>query len=294
MNAAPNTIVPVGSRVSPGALRGSRGAGVLPTGSIVAFAGATAPEGWLVANGAVVSRTEFPDLFAVIGTTYGAPGELTFNLPDLRSRCPVGLGPLDGSGTHNFTLGLKYGADQVTLTTAQIPSHGHVVDINHNHGVALNAHNHGDPSHAHLTNVDHYHNITVNDHNHGDPSHGHTNNGAYVQYQGLSVGAGGNATYGLGGPGPTHWTNYAGVGLHNAGAIGGSTWWTSQMDGSWANRASDYRTVGLQNAGNFGGSTNYVSEQLAGWHNRDTTATGGGGAHNNVPPSLGLNYIIKY
>jgi len=54
-------------------------------GSVSAFALSTAPAGWLKANGAAVSRTTYADLFAAIGTTFGAgDGSTTFNLPDLR------------------------------------------------------------------------------------------------------------------------------------------------------------------------------------------------------------------
>ena len=53
--------------------------------SVSAFARSTAPAGWLKANGAAVSRTTYADLFAAIGTTFGAgDGSTTFNLPDLR------------------------------------------------------------------------------------------------------------------------------------------------------------------------------------------------------------------
>lgn len=56
-----------------------------PEGMVSAFARATAPAGWLKANGAAVSRTAYANLFAAIGTTFGAgDGFNTFNLPDLR------------------------------------------------------------------------------------------------------------------------------------------------------------------------------------------------------------------
>lgn len=56
-----------------------------PSGAVAYFAQQTAPVGWLKANGAAVSRTVYADLFAAIGTTYGAGnGSATFNLPDLR------------------------------------------------------------------------------------------------------------------------------------------------------------------------------------------------------------------
>ena len=54
-----------------------------PTGMITPFGGSTAPEGWLVCDGSAISRTDYADLFAVIGTTYGdGDGSSTFNLPE--------------------------------------------------------------------------------------------------------------------------------------------------------------------------------------------------------------------
>ena len=59
--------------------------GMVPSGTVLYFAGQAAPAGWLKANGATLSRTAYAVLFAVIGTTYGAgDGRSTFNLPDLR------------------------------------------------------------------------------------------------------------------------------------------------------------------------------------------------------------------
>ena len=58
---------------------------VLQSGDVGYFAMNTAPNGWLKANGAAVSRTTYAALFAAIGTTFGAGnGSTTFNLPDLR------------------------------------------------------------------------------------------------------------------------------------------------------------------------------------------------------------------
>ncbi|KAG0188260.1 hypothetical protein DFQ28_005152 [Apophysomyces sp. BC1034] len=53
------------------------------TGQVAFFAFPYAPDGWLKCNGAAVSRTRYAELFAIIGTTFGA-GSGTFNLPDLR------------------------------------------------------------------------------------------------------------------------------------------------------------------------------------------------------------------
>lgn len=62
-------------------------------GDIKATGRAAAPSGWLMCDGAAVSRTTYSDLFAAIGTAYGAgDGSTSFNLPDLRGRMPVGKG----------------------------------------------------------------------------------------------------------------------------------------------------------------------------------------------------------
>ena len=67
--------------------------GGMGSGAIVAFAGADAPEGWLLCNGGEVNRTTYQTLFGVISTTYGVGnGNTTFNLPDLRGRLPAGSG----------------------------------------------------------------------------------------------------------------------------------------------------------------------------------------------------------
>ena len=59
----------------------------IPAGFILPFAGTSIPEGWLICNGAAVSRTEYAALFSAIGTKWGeGDGSTTFNLPDLDER----------------------------------------------------------------------------------------------------------------------------------------------------------------------------------------------------------------
>ena len=68
-----------------------------PAGTVIQFAGSSAPDGYLKANGNAVSRTTYAALFAAIGTTYGTgDGSTTFNLPDLRGEFVRGLD--DGRG----------------------------------------------------------------------------------------------------------------------------------------------------------------------------------------------------
>lgn len=94
-------------------------AALTPTGAVIPFAGNAAPEGWLLANGAAVSRATYSALFSVIGTAFGAgDGSTTFNLPDMRGRVPVGCDA-------NLTLGSMGGESKHKLTVKEIPAHSH-------------------------------------------------------------------------------------------------------------------------------------------------------------------------
>lgn len=64
---------------------------LVPPGVIMPYAGANSPTGFLLCNGAAVSRNVYARLFHVIGTTFGAgDGSATFNLPDIQGRVPLG------------------------------------------------------------------------------------------------------------------------------------------------------------------------------------------------------------
>lgn len=113
----------------------SGGSGGVPSGTIMAFAGSTAPDGWAFCSGAAVDRTTYANLFSVIGTSYGAgDGSTTFNLPDLRGRTIFGKDDMGGSaasrltvagGIAGSTLGAAGGSQTRTLVVANLPSHSH-------------------------------------------------------------------------------------------------------------------------------------------------------------------------
>lgn len=66
--------------------------GGFPSGTMIAFAGKSVPDGWLLCNGALVSRTTYAKLFAAIGTAWGAgDGSTTFKLPDAGGRVMQGV-----------------------------------------------------------------------------------------------------------------------------------------------------------------------------------------------------------
>lgn len=80
---------------------------LIPTGCVQAFAGATTPQGWLLCDGSAVSRTDYADLYAVIGDTYGSgDGSTTFNLPNLVDKFVEGSatsGTVKSAGLPNIT-----------------------------------------------------------------------------------------------------------------------------------------------------------------------------------------------
>ena len=87
-------------------------------GEIRMFGGNFAPAGWMFCEGQLLPISENETLFQLIGTTYGGDGESTFALPDLRGRIPIHQG-------NGFILAETGGAEEITLTVNQIPSHGH-------------------------------------------------------------------------------------------------------------------------------------------------------------------------
>ncbi|WP_336081773.1 phage tail protein [Thalassospira sp. CH_XMU1448-2] len=100
-------------------------------GSVSAFAMPTAPEGWLVCDGAAISRTEYADLFAAIGTLWGHGDQVsTFNLPDLRGEFVRGFddgrgvdaGRVFGSWQKPSIAGFDTGNDSVWSVTTTLTS----------------------------------------------------------------------------------------------------------------------------------------------------------------------------
>jgi len=106
-------------------------------GDIKITALVNASSGWLLCNGAAVSRTTYDALFAAISTTYGAgDGSTTFNVPNLKGRVPVGL---DSGQTEFDSLGETGGAKTHTLASAEMPIHTHTQDAHvHEQNVSAN------------------------------------------------------------------------------------------------------------------------------------------------------------
>jgi len=90
-----------------------------PVGTIKAYSGAVIPTNWVLADGRSLLRTDYPDLFTAIGTTYGAADSDHFNIPDLRNRFIYGASGANANA--------KGGTTQETLDTTKIPAHTHTI-----------------------------------------------------------------------------------------------------------------------------------------------------------------------
>jgi microcystin-dependent protein len=94
-------------------------------GSIKPWPAAAAPASWMLCNGAAVSRTLYPELFSLIGSTYGpGDGSTTFNLPDMRGRFVLGMG--QGAGLADRVLAAIGGEETHQLTLTELAAHNHV------------------------------------------------------------------------------------------------------------------------------------------------------------------------
>jgi microcystin-dependent protein len=139
-----NSVILVQGGVDVGAIAAN------PVGTVIDYAGGTAPGGWLLCYGQAVSRTTYALLFTAIGTNWGVgDGVTTFNVPDLRGRGTYGKDDMGGSAANRITnavsgvvgttLGATGGNEGHTLSTAEMP-----------------VHNHTDSGHAHT-----YHDLTI-------------------------------------------------------------------------------------------------------------------------------------
>jgi len=94
-------------------------------GEIRMYSGGEAPDGWLPCDGRLLAISSHPELFAVIGTTYGGDGRVTMAIPDMRGRIAMGRGA--GPGLTNRQIGQEIGSESVILSVPNLPSHDHTL-----------------------------------------------------------------------------------------------------------------------------------------------------------------------
>jgi microcystin-dependent protein len=105
-------------------------------GQIMLGAFGFAPKNFAMCNGQLLAINQNQALFSLLGTQFGGDGRVTFALPDLRGRVPVGAG---GSRDPNwqpasYPMGLPAGSEAVSLNTAEVPAHLHAASGTKNTG----------------------------------------------------------------------------------------------------------------------------------------------------------------
>lgn len=257
---------------------------IIPAGVITQYAGSSAPSGWVFCDGTAYSRTNptYTRLFAAIATNYGVgDGATTFNVPDLRGRFSVGRNASDASFD---VLAETGGTKTESLTTAQIPSH--------THGVG---------TYAVATSAEHSHNNTFSIGSNG--AHTHTASG--------TTGLGGAHSHGV--PGGVHQFTFnkgtysspdylAGYSSNNDGIIdglssgsGGASLYFGTTTGSVADHTHTFSASTDSQGSHSHSIAGGVSNGGAHTHTLSgaSLATGEGQSHNNLPPYIVVNHIIK-
>jgi microcystin-dependent protein len=92
------------------------------TGAIAMFANAYVPDGWMPCCGQLLQVMDYPELFSIIGTTYGGNGSTNFALPNLNGRFPLG-------DSHQFPLGTELGSADVYIPEDAVPTHSHAFQV---------------------------------------------------------------------------------------------------------------------------------------------------------------------
>lgn len=258
-------------------------------GQVIMFAGKSAPAGTLLCNGAAVSRTTYADLFAAIGTLYGAgDGKTTFNLPAMGDGTVVThTNSADAVG--GFTAG-EVIRHAHTASSASAGNHSHTISVGaggaHSHGASASGV--GDHAHGAWTDSQGHHAHTggtsaVGDHQHltafAEAGFAYPWGADYGQH----AGSRGNVDY------DNPWPNTSPAGAHSHS-------FTTDGAGGHAHN------IGMNGAG---AHSHDISIAQVGDHGHSATAADGGahthaitvantGGDRNLPAGLRMIYCITY
>jgi microcystin-dependent protein len=277
-----------------------------PIGEVTAFAGGSAPTGWLLCDGSAVSRTTYANLFAVCSTTYGVgDGSATFNVPNLAGRSVVGAGTGYGNGISNS------GATSYVTTSASGSVGVATIGVAAGHGIVAG----NTIVVAGVTPSGYNGTYTVTSVTSTSVSYTNATTGSQTvagtispsvltsrtrgswfgdERLALHTHTMGNHTHSISGSGTT---SAAGNHAHNVSdsyavfsnngnqLASGSFYGRFSFSNADQNRVTDY-PGDHQHSFSFSGTSGVPSS--------NTTDSGGTGAQENIMPSLVLNYIIKY
>lgn len=226
----------------------------IPVGALTPYAGGAAPPGWLLCDGSEVSRADYVALFKVIGTTYGN-GDGSTTFNLPDLRGRTTVGSGSGDGLSPRALGETFGAESHILASAEIPSHIHGGNTE-----TAGAHEHLN-SEATESMSGHKHDVRIE-----NEAHEHD--------------------YNLGVRG-TGWGSITGV----QDSRGNSITFYERLHITRGDHRHPVTTT------DDGGHTHDVTISPDKDHGHKFTTDGGTGGdqpHNNVPPSLVMNFIIRY
>ncbi|RZG00152.1 microcystin-dependent protein [Pseudoalteromonas sp. CO348] len=92
-------------------------------GTMRPFGGIFAIRDWAICQGQLLAISQNTALFSLIGDNYGGDARTTLGLPDMRGRSPVGMGVMPGG--RDYRLGMRFGMEDIALTSTQLPKHTH-------------------------------------------------------------------------------------------------------------------------------------------------------------------------
>lgn len=262
---------------------------VVPIGVVLPYAGSSAPTGFLLCDGSAVSRTTYSALFAIISTTFGVgDGSTTFNLPDMRSRMPIGVGSA-GTFTSSFAAGaVDTGSDQITITANDSIKTGTPVVLTTTgtlpSGLSLATTYYAIYVSSTVIKLATSRANAVAGTAIDITSQGSGTHTATVTYTARSLGA-------IGGE-EDHTITVAEMAVHSHGGATASDGSHSHTIKGQITSSAGSSQRALDDAGGPGGSN--VSSVSGGTHTHTISSEGSSTAHNNMTPYLALNFIIKY